>query len=114
MRINDHHVVELRARLVEWDVLGVYQDEDGPDDDYEYDDLIWPILRWLEDGVDARALSAHIDGILRRSYGLDGESGVAQTAFAQSLVQWWESSVGSHRSHSFRRGSSTTEEQDGG
>lgn len=84
-------VAALRARLIAWDVLGVYQDDAGPGDDNEYDDLIAPVLRWLSEGVDATELSIRIVRFLRQDYGLDYRDDLAERPFAQSLVEWWRS-----------------------
>lgn len=84
-------VAELRARLIEWDVLAVYQDDEGPDDHNEYVDLIAPILGWLGDDVDATELSVRLVQFLRRAYGLEYEDDEAELPFARSLVDWWRS-----------------------
>lgn len=82
-------VAELRSRLIERDILGVYADDEGPDDENEYDDLIAPIMRWLAEGADSRVLSARIVEILHREYGLDMARSDAELALAASLVDWW-------------------------
>jgi len=88
-RDAERRVAELRARLIEWDVLGVYADDDGPGDENEYDDLIAPIMRWLGAGDDAPLLSARIVTLLRDDYGLDIPHKDAASPFASSLVRWW-------------------------
>lgn len=61
---------ELRRILIEWDPIGVYRDSPRPDGGDEYDDLVWPIIGWLGDGVDPNELSARIQGVLHDHYKL--------------------------------------------
>lgn len=75
--------------LIEWDPLGVYRDEPRPDGDDEYDDLIWPILRWLDNGVDAEDLSTRIVAALRHHYGLAPRHDLSEIEFSRQLVSWW-------------------------
>ncbi|CAN3702356.1 hypothetical protein MMX123_02375 [Microbacterium sp. MM2322] len=85
-------VAEMRARLIEWDVLGVYGDGEGPGDDGEYDDLIEPIMRWLADGASPRELSANIVQFLHDDYGLEIVDTDAELPLARSFVAWWTAS----------------------
>ena len=81
---------ELRRMLVEWDPIGVYQDDPRPEGDDEYDDLIWPIIGWLDEGVTPEELSAHIVGVLRNHYGLSPKDDSAEIGFSRQLLTWWE------------------------
>ncbi|QEW03618.1 hypothetical protein [Microbacterium lushaniae] len=85
---------ELRARLLAWDILGVYADADRPADDAEYDDLIRPIMTWLGEGADADEVSARLVRFLRADYGLTVSDEKAEVEFARTLVEWWRAAAG--------------------
>jgi hypothetical protein len=76
---------ELRALLNEWDPIGLVPD--APDD--EYDCLIWPILRRLEDGVPAEALVAFLATQLEDHFGLQPDAANV-AAFAERAKQWFD------------------------
>lgn len=85
----DERSLAIARRLYDWDVLGVYSIEDGPDDDIEYDDLVLPIRRWLEEGATPAQLSIRLVGLLRRDYGLACADDFAELELAKSLHEWW-------------------------
>ena len=84
--VVDTETQEIRRRLVVWDVLAVYQDDDGPEDDREHDDLVGPIATWLGQGVDAMTLSARIAAFLRRNYGLTDVGDRQPADLAETLI----------------------------
>lgn len=76
-----------------WDVLGVYEDEDDrPEDDEEYDDLVSPMRVWLSSGMTPEELSRSLTEKLRRHYGLSPESPLAALDFTSRVHSWWHSS----------------------
>jgi hypothetical protein len=90
-RANIHRARELSRMLDEWDPIGVYEGEGGEelDDDAkaapgEYSDLVWPIVRMLDSGSDARALARGIQDVMNRDYG----TGAYSLLFAERLVEW--------------------------
>jgi hypothetical protein len=85
----DERSLEIARRLYEWDVLGVYSVDDGPDDDDEYDDLVAPLRGWLEEGATPAQLSIRLVGMLRRDYGLPYADDFAELEMARSLHDWW-------------------------
>ena len=90
-RENIHRAGELSALLDEWDPLGVYEgDEEIGRPPGEYVDLIWPIIRMLNDGADARRLARGIEHEVEKNYEV---SGVYVMPFAQRLVEWHEANL---------------------
>lgn len=85
----DERSLEIARRLYDWDVLGVYSIEGGPDDDDEYDDLVPPLRGWLEEGVQPEDISALLVRILRRDYGLPYTDDFAELELTRSLHTWW-------------------------
>ena len=85
----DERSLEIARRLYDWDGLGVYSMDDGPDDDDEYDDLVMPIRGWLEDGATPGQLSIRLVSLLRRDYGLAYADDFAELELASSLYGWW-------------------------
>jgi hypothetical protein len=86
----DERSLAIARRLYDWDVLGVYSIDDGPDDDDEYDDLVMPIRGWLEKGTTPAQLSIRLVGLLRRDYGLPCADDFAELELARSLCAWWQ------------------------
>lgn len=75
-----------------WDVLGVYEDENNrPDDDEEYDDLVNPMRVWLSSGMTPEELSRSLTEKLRRDYGLSPESLLSALDFTSRVHSWWHS-----------------------
>ena len=59
---------ELRVLLNDWDPIGV--GSGGPDD--EYDCLLWPVLRMLEDNAGVDTLTSFLTVELHDHFGVDG------------------------------------------
>ena len=53
-RENVHRASELSRLLDEWDPLGVYGGDGGEPPPGEYSDLVWPIIRMLDEGVNSK------------------------------------------------------------
>jgi hypothetical protein len=78
---------QLRSLLEEWDPIGVYDPVAGFPDD-EYNCLIDPLLRRLDDGEGEGAITRFLQGELRDHFGLDprhAQPGV----FARRVVEWY-------------------------
>jgi hypothetical protein len=79
---------ELRALLNEWDPIGVMGDDSSPADT-EYDDLLWPLMRLLEDDAPVSALADSLFHKLDEDYGLDPNRHEI-TAVAARVKDWFE------------------------
>lgn len=90
----DERNLALADLLQEWDVLGVYQWDDRPRDDEEYDDLVEPLREWLESGAGPDELSARLVRRLESHYGLAAGSESAEIAFARRIQAWWSRAEG--------------------
>ena len=90
-RENVHRARELSAMLDEWDPLGVYEgDEETSRPPGEYSDLVWPIIRMLNEGATAERLARGIRDAVETNYEV---SGVFVMPFAQRLVEWHEANL---------------------
>ena len=90
-RENIHRAGELSALLDEWDPLGVYEgDEEISRPPGEYSDLVWPIIRMLNEGATAEPLARGIRDAVETNYEV---SGVFVMPFAQRLVEWHEANL---------------------
>ena len=77
---------ELRAMLNEWDPIGVSGLGDATD---EYDCLLWPLMRMLEENSSVEVLAAYLTTELREHFGLDPSlRGPAE--FATRAKNWFE------------------------
>jgi len=77
---------ELRALLNEWNPIGIRL---GAADD-EYDCLLWPLMRLLEQGSTGDAIVTYLTSELRDHFGLSpNERGTAE--FAERAKAWFES-----------------------
>lgn len=74
----------LAGMLQSWDVLRVYQSDNRPADDEEYDDLVDPIREWLESGATPEELSARLGRRLETQYGLNCVNALAHIGFHAS------------------------------
>jgi len=79
---------ELRALLNEWDPIGVMGDEASPGDT-EYDDLLWPVMRLLEEGASAADIETWLARKLETDYGFKPEQGPL-SLFASRAKAWYE------------------------
>ena len=80
---------ELRALLLEWDPIGV--GPEGPRD--EYDCLLWPVLRKLEDRIGPAELSAFLARELQDHFGLQAHEPDIE-AFVGRARTWFETRAG--------------------
>jgi hypothetical protein len=71
----------------EWDPIGV--GPDGPKD--EYDCLLWPVMRKLEDGAPEEQLVTFLVSELEGHFGLTGDASNVE-AFASRARNWFETS----------------------
>jgi hypothetical protein len=78
---------QLRALLNEWDPIGV--GPDGPKE--EYDCLLWPVMRKLEDGAPEEQLVTFLVSELEGHFGLTGDASNVE-AFASRARKWFETS----------------------
>jgi hypothetical protein len=78
---------ELRSLLNEWDPIGVSGLGDAND---EYDCLLWPLMRMLEEDSSVEALAAYLTTELREHFGLDPSTRAAAD-FATRTKNWFES-----------------------
>jgi hypothetical protein len=77
---------ELRALLNEWDPIGVVADG-GPTD--EYDCLLWPLMRLLEQDATPRDIASFLKGELKGHFGL-GPFVRRPMAFAERAKAWFD------------------------
>jgi hypothetical protein len=85
----DERSLVLAGMLQSWDVLRVYQDDNRPPDDEEYDDLVDPIREWLESGATPEELSARLGRRLGSHYGLVSGNDLAEVDFMRKVHAWW-------------------------
>ncbi|WP_096499755.1 hypothetical protein [Mycobacteroides stephanolepidis] len=85
----DERSLRLAQMLRAWDVLGVYRGDVAPPDDEEYDDLVVPILGWLEGNAGPEELSMRLVGRLASHYGLRSNNALAELDFARQIHAWW-------------------------
>jgi hypothetical protein len=85
----DQRSLYLAGMLQSWDVLKVYQRDNRPPDDAEYDDLVNPIRGWLESGATPEELSARLCQRLESHYGLDCLDELADVEFMCAVHSWW-------------------------
>jgi hypothetical protein len=76
----------LSARLFAWDPIGV---SDLPEAVGEYDCLIDPLMRWLQDGASADVIATWLCQELEDQFGLDPDP-EREAALATELVDWWK------------------------
>jgi hypothetical protein len=76
---------ELRALLNEWDPIGV--GPDGPKD--EYDCLLWPIMRKLENNTRPGELAAFLKAELEQHFGIRDDA-ARTAAFASRACNWFD------------------------
>jgi hypothetical protein len=77
---------ELRALLNEWDPIGV--GPSGPSD--EYDCLLWPIMRMLEDGIGQEQLVSSLKNQFTEHFGGRWDPQGA-ASFAERARAWFRS-----------------------
>lgn len=82
---------ELRARLLQWDPIGV---ADVPEAQDEYDCMIGPLLRKLHKGESAEAITAWLSSEQRDHFGLTPDK-QADGRLASDLVHWWNTTTSS-------------------
>jgi len=78
---------ELRARLVEWDPIGAVG-AGAPED--EYDCVVWPILRELEEGATARELASYLVAEFNDHFGVRVEHA---NEFARATRAWYDHTI---------------------
>lgn len=96
--------LELELMLEEWDVIGVYGDDESdlPTDparrtaqQHEYDDLVRPIIAHLVVSDDQDEFESALVDVLRRDYGISIDAGDDRyddvRSFARSVIGWWRS-----------------------
>jgi hypothetical protein len=76
---------ELRARLLEWDPIGIAGIDEAWD---EYDCLLSPIMHMLHDGVSEHDLGNWLMTELDEHFGLRPDRD-RERALAGDLVRWW-------------------------
>ena len=76
----------LSARLLAWDPIGVSH---FPEAVGEYDCLIDPLMRQLQDGASADVIGAWLCQELEDHFGLDPDL-EREAALATELVDWWK------------------------
>jgi hypothetical protein len=76
---------ELRALIAEWDPIGV-----GPDwSKDEYDCLLWPVMRKLEDRASEKDLASFLRAELEEHFGLEpDDAGIAR--FVSQAQEWFD------------------------
>jgi hypothetical protein len=79
---------ELRALLNEWNPIGIPTVPAGDD---EYDCLLWPLIRMLEQDSAVDAVAAFLTKELRDHFGLD-HSTQSSVEFARRAKTWFQSS----------------------
>lgn len=80
---------ELRARLLAWDPIGVSGWPEAAD---EYDCLMDPLVRQLDDGASAGTIAAWLCRELGEHFGLDPDP-ERETALAAELTAWWSAAA---------------------
>jgi hypothetical protein len=76
---------ELSARLLAWDPIGV---SDLPEAAGEYDCLIDPLMRRLNDGASTTAIASYLRQELEDHFALDSDD-EREAALATDLTAWW-------------------------
>jgi hypothetical protein len=76
---------ELRARLMQWDPIGVAGADEAWD---EYDCLLSPIMHMLHEGASSRRLTRWLMAELTDHFGLRSDRKREQE-LAHDLVWWW-------------------------
>ena len=80
---------EIRQLWAEWDPIGVYDADWGPD---EYDNYLGPSLRLLEEGAKNQQITEYLSQIVGEYMGL-GDKGIENSKpvlFAEKLRSWYE------------------------
>jgi hypothetical protein len=77
---------ELRGLLNEWDPIGVSDEPEWPDD--EYDGLIDPLRERLAAGATAGELSIFLEQHITEHMDLPADAD-REERFATRLVEWW-------------------------
>jgi hypothetical protein len=77
----------VSAWLDEWDFIGVYVDDYGPPPG-EYDCLVWPLLRLLQENVSDSRIGGFLQRELRRHFGIGDDQDLP--AVAARLRSWWQ------------------------
>jgi hypothetical protein len=89
-RLNIRRSRALRALLNAWDPIGT--DDPDPQHD-EYDCLLWPLLRALEQDASVEQLAEVIERHLVDHVGLNPQPGPS-TAFAERAKAWFATQPG--------------------
>ncbi len=76
---------EVRAHLLAWDPIGIAGWPEAAD---EYDCLVHPLLRRLQDGTSAEAIASWLCQELADHFGLEPDT-ERETALATELTAWW-------------------------
>lgn len=85
---NDRGEAELRSLLYEWDPVGVSNEPDWPDD--EYDELLAPLRERLAGGATAGEIAIFLERHVAEHIGLQPDAD-REERFAERLVAWWPS-----------------------
>ena len=78
---------ELRARLVEWDPIGAVG-AGAPED--EYDCVVWPLLRQLDEGATARNLASYLVAEFNDHFGVRVQHA---KEFARATRAWYDHTI---------------------
>lgn len=68
----------------------MYEGDDGEPPPGEYSDLVWPIIRMLNERVDAKQLARGMRDAVETSYEI---SGVYVMPFAEHIIAWHEANL---------------------
>jgi hypothetical protein len=86
----DDRSMLLADLLLEYDLLGVYENPNlRPDDDEEYDDLVSILRDGLEAGLSPSELSEVFASVLRSHYGLEGATAAEELPFIERVHARW-------------------------
>jgi hypothetical protein len=78
-------VSELRELLLHWDPIGVADEPDWPDD--EYDAFLEPLEERLRAGASQEELTRFLEAAVRDHLGLEPDR-AREEAFARELLEW--------------------------
>jgi hypothetical protein len=88
---RQHGLDELRDLLNEWDPIGVMDEPDWPDNEYE--SLIAPLRERLDGGTTAGALEVYLEEYVRDHIGVDPDVD-RESRLASRLVDWYSAAGG--------------------
>jgi hypothetical protein len=86
------HDRELRELLLRWDPIGVADEPDWPED--EYDAFLAPVTERLRAGASEEELTSFLETAVRDHLGLEPNH-EREAALARDLLAWYSRSEGS-------------------